>query len=522
MNYDIVIRNGSVFDGIGSAPVTADVAIKDNRIIEIGNISGAGVEELDAEGLFVTPGFIDIHSHSDFTLLVDPRAASSIFQGVTLEVIGNCGFGCAPISNPILAGNNIYGLNDEVPLTWNSMAQYLERLESASPAVNVLTLVPNGQLRLATIGMSESPATVEELGKMKYLLEAGIEEGAFGLSSGLEYPAEKTATEEELTELCRIVKRAGGIYATHTRKRDSGSVEAVEEAIRTAENSGVRLQISHLLPRSDQDECYKCVEVVDNALARGDDIAFDMHTRLFGTTYLSTVIPPWVMKEGRESLIRLLGDTQARKRMKDYESILSSGGDWKRIILLDNAFWPEYARMNIEDIARDRGQSALDTVYDLLQGAVDDLHALLVIIHCYKPNQQQHIFAHQLCMPGSDATTLAPDGPLAGSVFHGAYTWAAWFYHFMVKETGTLSPEAAIFKLTGLPASTLNLSDRGKLVPGCRADIAIFNPETFCEQGTTFEPNRLASGMIHVLVNGVITLRYGKLTESRKGEVLRF
>ena len=200
MNYDVVIRGGTVFDGMGSVPVMADVAIKDKTIVEIGEISEIGIEELDAKGLYVTPGFIDIHSHSDFTLLVDPRAASSIFQGVTFEVIGNCGFGCAPIGDPVLAGNNIYGLTDEIPLTWSSTAGYLERLESVTPAVNVLTLVPNGQLRLATIGMSDRPATGEEIGKMRNLLEAGIEEGAFGLSSGLEYPAEKTATEEELTE----------------------------------------------------------------------------------------------------------------------------------------------------------------------------------------------------------------------------------------------------------------------------------------------------------------------------------
>lgn len=522
MAFDLVIRNGTLFDGSGSEPVKADVAVADGVIHEIGKPDAGGADVLDAEGLFVAPGFIDIHSHSDFTLLVDPRAMSSVHQGVTLEVIGNCGFGCFPIADPALAANNIYGFTDAVPVSWSGAAGYLERLETANPAVNVLTLVPNGQLRLSTVGMDNRPATAKELGRMKYLLEKGMEEGAFGLSSGLEYPAEAGAGEAELTELCRVVARAGGLYATHTRKRDAGAAEAVEEAVRTARNAAVRLQVSHLLPRAGRDECERCVEVVERALARGDDLAFDMHTRLYGTTYLSTVIPPWAMEGGKAALAGRLGDRAARRRMKEFRSILSAGGDWQRIVLLDNALWPEYARRDIAAIAEERGQEPLDTVYDLLVRAVDDLHRLMVIIHCYVPDQQREIFSHPSCMPGSDATTLATDGPLANSAFHGAYTWASWFYRFMVRETGALKPEEAIHRLSGLPARTLELSDRGRIARGASADIAIFNPETFGEQGTTFEPNQLAAGMVHVMVNGVPTLRDGVLTGNQAGQVLRF
>ena len=522
MAFDLVIRNGTVFDGSGRAPVKADLAVADGVIREIGQPDAKDAEVVDAEGLFVAPGFIDIHSHSDFTLLVDPRAVSSVTQGVTLEVIGNCGFGCFPIADPALAANNIYGFTDAVPVSWSGTAGYLERLEAAGPAVNVLTLVPNGQLRLSTVGMATRPATAAELARMTSLLESGMEEGAFGLSTGLEYPAEAGAGEAELTELCRVVARAGGLYATHTRARDAGAAEAVEEAVRTARNAEVRLQVSHLLPRADRDECARCVEVVDRALARGDDLAFDMHTRRYGTTYLSTVIPPWAMAGGTAALAGRLGDRAARRRMKDFRSILSAGGDWTRIVLLDNALWPEYARRDIASIAEERGQEPLDTVYDLLARAIDDLHGLMVIIHCYVPDQQREIFSHPSCMPGSDATTLATDGPLATSAFHGAYTWASWFYRFMVRETGALTPEDAIHRLTGLPARTLNLADRGRLAPGARADIAIFDPETFGERGTTFAPNQLATGMVHVLVNGVPTLRDGALTGNQAGQVLRF
>ncbi len=521
MAIDQIIRGGTILDGSGAEPFVGDVALSGGIIVEIGRVEADGVPEIDAAGLFVAPGFIDIHSHSDFTLLIDPRAVSSVFQGVTLEVVGNCGFGCFPIDDPALAANNIYGYTPDVPLTWTGTTGYMERLEKAAPAVNVLTLVPNGQLRLSTVGMADRPATADELRCMTKKLEQGLEEGAWGLSSGLEYPAESGVPEEELTALCRTVAKADGYYATHTRWRDAGAAEAVEEAIRTAQASEVRLQVSHLLPRSARDECERCVEVVDRARASGLDVAFDMHTRLYGTTYLSTVIPPWAMEGGAPALAGRLRDSEARRRMKEYKSILSAGGDWGRIVLLDTDRWPEYARRDITDIAAQRGQDPLDAVYDLLAGVVEDLHALMVIIRCYTPDQQREVFAHPLCMPASDATALAPDGPLAGSAFHGAYTWASWFYRFMVRETKTLSPAQAIQKLTGLPASILKLARRGRLAAGFSADIAVFDPETFGERGTTFEPNQTAAGMVHVLVNGVPTLSNGIITGQRAGRVLR-
>ena len=229
------------------------------------------------------------------------------------------------------------------------------------------------------------------------------------------------------------------------------------------------------------------------------------------------------MEGGKEALAGRLIDGEARRRMKESRSILSAGGDWKRIVLLDNALWPEYARRDIAAIAKERGQQdPLDTVYDLLVRTVDDLHGLMVIIHCYVPDQQREIFSHPSCMPGSDATALAPDGPLANSAFHGAYTWASWFYRFMVRETGALKPEEAVHRLSGLPARTLGLSDRGLLAIGAPADMAVFDPETFGERGTTFEPNQLATGMVHVMVNGVPTLRDGALTGNLAGQVLRF
>ena len=515
----LVIRNGTVLDGSGGEPYGADVAVADGRIERIGEIE-PGPPELDATGRYVAPGFVDIHSHSDYTLLVDPRARSAIHQGVTLEVVGNCGHGCFPIREESLAARAIYGHSSAVPVTWASAAGYFERLEEARPAVNVLSLVPNGQLRLAVVGLEDRPATREELRAMTTLLEEGLEQGAWGYSTGLEYAQERGAPEAELQELCRVTARRGGFYATHTRRRDAGSAEAVEEAIRAARASGARLQVSHLVPRSGAEESSRCLAVVDAAARSGLDVAFDMHTRLYGTTFLQTALPPAILAESPERQEELLRDPATVEAMRGYESILSAGGDWGRIVLLDNDAVPEYARRSIAEVAAERGQDPLATICDLLRAALPDPGQLMVISHAYTEAQQREAFAHPLCMPGSDATTLAPDGPLAASLFHGAYTWAAWFYRFMVDQEALMTPAEAVRRLTSVPAERLGLADRGRLRAGAAADVVVFD-DALAERGTTFEPNQLATGVSHVVVNGVVTLRDGEPTGDRAGQVLR-
>ena len=355
--------------------------------------------EIDATGLYVAPGFIDIHSHSDYTLLVDPRAMSAIYQGVTLEVVGNCGFGCFPIRDGDLARKAIYGYSDEVPIEWSSAGGYFDRLQTAKPAVNVLSLVPNGQLRLSTVGLADRPADPAELADMKQLLEESLAEGAWGYSTGLEYAQEAGATENEVADLCRVLARGGGLYATHTRRRDEGATDSVAEAIRVATASEVRLQVSHLVPRNGIEESRRSADLVEAARARGLDVEFDMHTRLYGLTHLYAALPPWALAEEPAALAELLRDPSARDRMRPHRSILSAGDNWGRIVLLDNPFWPEYARRDLASIAAERGQAPLDTVYDLLSGALDAPHKLMVIIHAYTEEEQREAFAHPLCVP---------------------------------------------------------------------------------------------------------------------------
>ena len=394
-----------------------------------------------------------------------------------------------------------------MPIDWTTPAAYLERLERSRPAVNVMTLVPNGQLRLATVGLDDRPADDGEVAAMAHLLEEGMEAGAWGYSTGLEYATEQGAREPEITALAATAARRGGMYATHTRDRDDGAVEAVQEAIRTARAAGARLQVSHLAPRSGTEHTARCIDAVDDAQAAGDDIAFDMHTRLYGLTFLYAMLPQWLLGESSESQAHHLDMPESRERIRAHRSIITGLGDWGRVYLLDNDVWPELARADFEEIGRRRGTSPFDAACDLLRDSAGADKAPMVIMRSYTQEMQESVFAHDLCVPGSDATALAPDGPLAGSAFMGAYSWAAWFWRFMVRETGRLTPEAAIHKLSGRPAAIMGLSDRGVLAPGMRADHRrlrfLAASRTRPRRSST---NQLATGMRHVVVNGTITL----------------
>ncbi len=454
-------------------------------------------------------------------MLLDPRAVSAIAQGVTTEVIGNCGHGCAPILDPALAKTAIYGPVANLNFGWRGVAGYLKRLERARPAVNVAALVPNGQLRLGTVGTAERAARPDELARMTRALTKSLEQGAFGFSTGLEYGHEASASEEEVTALCRVVARAGGLYATHTRERDSRAPEAVAEALRTARDAGVRLQVSHITPRAGRDVTEHCLELVDQARRDGQDVAFDMHTRLFGFTHLKNLLPSWALEGTPDAIATRLRDPAIRDQFRAHPNLISGIGDWERVILLNCPRFPGLAGLSLAEIGRRRSKPPLDAAYDILSLEPDNLLLPMVILKSYSEDLLRLTYREPDCMVGSDATTLAPDGPLAAEIFHGAYTWAAWFYRRIVRELGDLTPAEAVERLAALPARVLGLSDRGTLTQGARADIVVFDPERFGERGTVEQPNRLAEGMIHVVVNGTPTLVDGAPTGQRNGHVLR-
>ena len=522
---DTVLRGGAIVDGTGAPSFRADVGISHGVVVSIGNLAAVEADQvIDASGLIVAPGFIDIHSHSDFTLLVDPRAQSSIVQGVTTEVIGNCGHGCAPITDPELFEGNIYGYDPRLDIDWRTTSEYFDRLDSARPAVNIVPLVPNGNLRIAVDRSEHRAGTPERMVQMIELLEEGLDAGAFGYSTGLEYPSERQCTEEEISELCRVVARVDGLYATHTRNKEVRAVEAIEEAVRTAEAAGVRLQVSHIIPRrgGPDDALDRAIGVVEDARDRGMDIAFDAHTRLHGITNLSAGLPPWAFEGGPDDLASRLRHTKTREKMKEYHSIITSFGlgGWDKVFLFQSGGSPHLQGKSLQELIPDGGD-AYDVLFDLLLSECDAPHESLCLCLSYEEDQLRQAFGHPLCTIGSDATALAVDGPLAGTVFLGAFTWASWFYRRFVNELSVFTLEQAVRKLSRLPADRLGLSDRGRIVEGAKADIIVFDPATFREHGTLEAPSQLAQGMSHVIVNGVSTLKHGSMTGNRNGRVIR-
>jgi N-acyl-D-aspartate/D-glutamate deacylase len=525
---DLVIRGGTVIDGSGSPGVRADVGVQNAVIADIGTIEPDGVPSLDATDCIVAPGFIDIHSHSDFTLLIDPRAVSAITQGVTTEVVGNCGHGCAPVRDPEQARSNIYGFDPERGLRWTSMAGYLDAMDAARPAVNVASLVPNGCLRLAAVGVADRPSNQDELRQMQRLLRESIDGGAIGYSTGLEYGIERACSEEEIEALCSVAKERGRFYATHTRNLDEQPEETIAEAIHAARNSGIPLQISHLqvvarLTSDGSGAVARALEQIERARNEGIDVTFDMHTRLFGTTNLSAAIPAWALEGGKPAIEKRLRDESTRREMQRNPNIIVSlaRGDWNRIVVFDSKATPEISRKSIRQLSEERGTNAFETIYDVLLDNIDDLHELMVIAYVYREEDIEAAFLHPLSMVGSDATSMATDGPLAGKVFHGAYTWASWYWSHFVHEKKLLSPEEAIRRLTSLPARRLGTQDRGILRRGACGDITVFEPDQVLARGTVFDPSRTATGVRHVIVNGKPALQDGVLTGTRSGRVLR-
>jgi len=525
MVFDLVVKNGTVVDGTGNPKRMVDIGIVGDNIASIGVLDDVETkDEIDATGRVVAPGFVDIHSHSDFTLLIDPRAQSAIHQGVTTELVGNCGHGCAPITSPKLFTGNIYGYDPQLDITWRSFAEYLEALDHAKPAINVASLVPNGNLRIAAMGYDERPADAHKIDQMSRLLEEGLEAGAFGYSTGLESSWERMASHEETVELCKIAVRYDTMYACHTRNKEVEAVEAVDEAVQVARDSGVRCQVSHIIPRrgGPPSARQRAIDVVEQAHDNGLDVAFDAHTRLHGITNLSAALPPSFLEASTSERRNLLNDRAFRDKVRRYPSLIASFGlgGWENVYLFRSDANPDTVGKSIEELT-DGKKDAWDTILNLLSDEFDQIDYPMVLCHSYTEEELRQTFQHPLCMVGSDATALAPDGPLAGTDFLGAYTWAGWFFRRLVKETGDFTVEQAVQKLTTKPAARMGLTDRGRLAVGMKADVAVFDPDRFRETGTLESPSQLATGMEHVIVNGEPTLRNGQATGNRSGHVLR-
>jgi N-acyl-D-amino-acid deacylase len=341
---------------------------------------------------------------------------------------------------------------------------------------------------------------------------------------GLEYPIEHSCTTEQIAELCKIVARYDGLFAPHLRNKDIMGLAAIKEGLHIAESTGVRLHIPHLVqrPGGPQDANVRAFALIDTARDSGLDVSIDMHTRLHGLTSLAAALPAWALEGGGARLRKILSDPAIRLKLAQHKSLITSLAlaGWDRVALLTSSSRPDLIGKSFAEIARSRGTTPFDAILDVLLEEAEDPYFPLCICDSYTEEQLCQAYEHPACMIASDATALCVDGPLANSVFHGAYTWVSWFFRRFVREERIFTIEEAVRKLTSQPADRLRLTDRGVLRIGNWADVAIFDPDTFVERGTLNQPNQLARGMVHVLVNGEVEMQDGKFTSRRAGRIL--
>ena len=514
-------------DGTGSVPVRADVGIDGDRIAVVDDLSGAVARtEIDADGWHVAPGLIDAHGHSDYTLLADGRAYSQVSQGVTTEVIGNCGHGCAPIVGDVSSfTGNIYGYTGAPPVTAGTFSDYLDRLQFANPAINTVPLLPNGNLRISCVDDRLRPASEFEIRGMKRHIDEAMDAGAWGLSLGLEYGSERGASFGELGVLAKHAADRDGLLAVHTRNKELQAVEAVEEAIQLLEFAHASVQISHILPRrgGDPDALARIIGVIESAVDRGLDVRSDVHTRLHGITHLSDALSPELAGGSADEITGALSSESIRSALSERECLISSFalGGWDRVSVFTSPGRTELVGNTIAELSVEWGMSEWDAVFEVLKMNADDVHGPLVICHSYEEHDVVATAAHPLCLVGSDATALCRDGVLADETFLGAYSWSGWIFSRLIAGSTGLSVEEAIRKLSGAVADRFGVGGRGYIASGNYADVMVFNPREFSERATLESPNEPCSGVRDVVVNGVITVQNGQQISQSGGRVLR-
>lgn len=525
MKFDIIVENGFIIDGTGNPFFKADVGVADGKMVEIGALSSHSAEvRIDAEGLIVAPGFIDIHTHSDFTLLVNPRAESSVRQGVTTAVIGNCGHSCAPVSEETkgLLKKIIIGYSPTVEIDWHTLGEYLNRLEEGGIAQNVAPLVGHGAVRIAAMGFEDRAPKRDELERMKLLVAEAMEDGAFGLSSGLGYPPGSYATTEEMIELCRVVANYGGFYATHVRTYgEPGRLEAVKEAIRIGVEAGVPVQISHHTASAKAEET---LPLIDEARAQGLDVTCDLHPYLWAATTVTVLLPKKTLKEGVDALLERLREPEERRRILeeiDLESLHPYLDSWDKVVLERSDGNPELVGKSFTEIAETLGMSPKEVVAYLLLNSKDPYN-VYVLLHHYTEEDVIKVLRHPTSMVETDGMALAPYGQLASIRFHPrSYGSFPRVLRRFVREKRVITLEEAVRKMTSLPAQRLGLRDRGLLREGMWADMVIFDAERVTDRATYEEPTLYPEGIEYVIVNGTVVVEGGNHTGALPGMVLR-
>jgi N-acyl-D-aspartate/D-glutamate deacylase len=538
--FETIIRNGILVDGAGNPWIKADLGIAKGKIARIGRIGKERADEsIDAKGLVVAPGFIDIHDHSDYTILAAPNAESKLTQGVTTTVIGNCGSSVAPLLGPALAAHKATLKLLELNVNWSTLSEYGRVLEKKRPAINVASLVGHGTLRTCIMGFDNRSPSEDELTKMKKLLGKTMKEGALGLSSGLEFNPGQNAKTDELIELCKTLIEFNGIYVTHMRNRDTRVFESTKEAIEIGERSGVPVHLSHFVVRFPAEgKSGELLRMVDDARTRGVDATCDVispSTILGGvdtgyhwgyTGLAAQVIPPWGFEGGLKKTLERLKDPATREKFKkevEPEWKLVSAGRWDRVKLLNCEKNRELLSKTFEEIAKIKGVDPWEAAYDILlaEGTTDTLRVVITGATTAEKDSIE-VVKHPTASICSDRTTASLKGPtskqgLDPNVF-GAFPR---FLKRHVREKRSLTLEETIKKMTGLSAQRLRFKDRGLLREGMWADVTVFDLSEITDRATFEKPYEYSAGVEYVFVNGQKALEHGQPTGLRSGKFIK-
>ncbi len=527
---DKVLEGGLVFDGSGKEPVEADVGVSGARIAAIGDLSGNdSAERISVAGLAVAPGFIDLHTHSDFTLAANGRAESQVHQGVTTEVVGQCGVSCAPARSrrdiELMSPGFLPGAVDA---DWLNFGEYLDHLAGKPLGVNVAAFVGHGTIHRAVLGDALRPARDEEVEAMAFLLEQSIEEGAYGFSSGLEYWPGSLATPDQLARLCEKAAAKDVLYATHVRNRDIFYDLGFGEAMATARVSGARLQISHIQPKHGAPDhaMEHSLEMIDRAKRQGVDVACDVIPHDWSHTRVLAILPQWAQEGGLEAVRARLKDRETREKIKRNPRPmwrLVIDGLWDEIVLMQSEANHHLVGKSLAEIGSQRNCDPYDAALDLLlEEEGEAMNHLMWTSHSFSEDDIRLALSGTDCAVISDTLALAPYGCLKHSIGSlSGYGWAARFLQHYVRDQKVLSLAEGLRRLTSLPADRLGLKDRGRLAKGNFADITVFDAQAIASHFDLEEPRRYASGIAHVLVNGQFAMRDGARTETDSGQVLR-
>ena len=532
--YDLIIRGGRLIDGTGAPWRRADVAVEDGRIGCVGRLDDSGARQVvDATGRFVTPGFVDIHTHSDFTLALDGRASSTLAQGITTQIIGNCGVSAAPVRD----GEPYYGPLDPtmtrgLDCDWEDFAGYFERLLSRGIGTNLAALAGHGNIRAVAMGYGDRPPTAAEMDRMRQLVAEAMDQGALGLSSGLAYAPGPFAAPEEFVELGRIVSQYGGIYTSHIRNQTEGIADAVGEVIAVGEVAGLAAHVSHMQPGSPMiGATADLLKTLEEARDRGVDVSCDAIPYTIGSTTLKSLLPPWALDGGDGELLRRLRDPgQRRKIVADTLTHgAESGGSRKRNLVKDgnwDRIWLGSAEVNahlagksFDEIGRLRGQDPHDAVLDIL---IEEEARPWMLAEDVSETDFANIARHTVGGVISDGFSLRPEGVLGEGKHHPrSYGAVPYFLRRFVREQQVLTWEAAIHKLTGYGAARFGLTGRGLVREGMAADLVVLDPAVVSESADFDDPYRYPQGIEWVFVNGSAAVGNGQLLDTLTGQVLR-